>query len=259
MFASGQVPTGGALQTTTTFYDPYRTEPDGDWDRVDAWMMLFDSQTTPSVRRVTGWSASNSLLAFAPAVSATFASGSSYSLFKMQPSVIDGAINAGLLDINPERRITTFATAAEPDQAGSIRTIAVPTAIDTRTARLLGVERSVGTTNSSYDYERLTEGYHYDLLENNGYLTMILNYSPTLNTVVRFIYDTPLGQLSADSDSTEEPPNLVRLAARKYLALADGDDAAVARWGRELEAAKADNVKNTLPIQKLRIPIIKVH
>lgn len=250
----GTVPTQGG--TTTVFYDNSRQEPQGTWDRVDAYLRLTSGTNNGLERRVTGWSAGNSSLAFAPAVTASVPSGATYDLYMTFNDSDQGlAVNSALRDMAPERVIQSVATAAETQDA---RFLSVPSAAYNAIAKLTKVERSVGTTNSDYNYEEKVEGYDYRAVPNNdGTLRLETGWIQASGHLLRFTYQRPVAELSANTDTTDEPPSLIVLGARKYLALQEGDQVGVERWGREFESAKSDYYKERRS-KRLKIPWISV-
>ena len=60
-----------------------------------------------------------------------------------------------------------------------------------------------------------------------------------------------------DPDTTEESPHLIVLGARKFLALQEGDKAAIERWGRELAIAQQDYYSSR-PARSLSVPRITI-
>lgn len=265
MFASGTVPTGTG--STTTLYDPNRTEPVGDWDRVDTWLLLTSGTNNNGlVRRVTGWSAGSvNTLTFSPAATDAVGSGSTYQMFKtFSPSDWTLAINSGLSEMYPERRVISFATAAEPNGTPTVANtnatnwIPVPSAAANVNNRLLWVERSVATTTSDYNYERLFDGADYSLIEaSGGNLNMQFKYIPVMSYNLRFVYEAPLSSLVNDTDDCAEPEDVIILTARKYIALMEGDQAGVQKWGAEANAAKQRHVED-VPARPIHFPIIGV-
>lgn len=254
-FASSTVASHGS-NSSTLLYDPVRTEPQGEWDRVDTWLLFTNGTNNGLVRRVTGFSASGFTVTFAPAASATVGSGATYQLFKTFHPTVDGnlAINSALRDMAPERIVQSFATAAETDDS---HTVSIPSAAVNANSEIFRIERSVGTTNSDWEYEELYEGtdYRIDLQATGGARvgTLVLADVGASGHVIRFHYRSPLAELSADTDSTDEPQGLIVLGARKYLALQEGDMAGVEKWGREFEAAKRDNTSRR-PAKTIQYP-----
>lgn len=236
---TGSVFTGA---TGSLIIDPNRQEPDGEWDRVDSYILFTSGIWDNTERRVTGWSAGNSSVTFAPALSPSVGSGNTYHLYKTFPQLSGNlAINSALRDSFPNRVIEGFATGAET--ADSYR-LTVPSAAGGPQAQLVRVERSVGTTNSDWNFDILDEGVDYIVERDGNTATLILANIGASGYVNRFHFRRPAGEMTADTDTTDEPPHLIHLAGRKFLALAEGDDAGVAKWTREFAIAQERWVKN---------------
>lgn len=251
MLAQGTVSTPG---TTTLFIDPFRTEPDGEWDRVDTYVKFTNGLGVASVnqyatRRITGFSAmpsGNYSLTFQPPMTASVPSGATYDLYKVNPDLdLPLSINSAIRDMFGARSVYTVATALEPATG---RTVTVPSAVGNTITRLVKVERPMPSMYlTNYTMAPLSEGTDYNVTDNQGSLSLTLNYLPVPSTILTLTGERPSAELSADTDITEEPAHLIVLGARKFLALQDGDSPGVERWGRELEKAKRDYFRYRQP------------
>lgn len=243
-----------AVNSTTAFYDANRQEPDGEWDRNDTYVLFTNGTNDGVVRRITGWS-TNSTFTFAPAATAAVGSGAAYTLQKtFQPTDVTQAINEAMRDIFPERTIQSFATAAETADS---YIVVVPSAAIAPQSKFIKVERSVGTTSSDWNYQELALGSEYDIVQSFPTVHIVTAHAGASGHLLRFHYQRPAGELTADTDTTDEPPHLIILAARKFLALAENDMAGVEKWGRELQDAKKEwqNAKTARPIRYPRIGV----
>jgi hypothetical protein len=251
-FVDGSVPT---LGTTAILPDPNRLEPDGEWSDVDAFVLFTSSPLDGQVRRVTGFTTGTSVQ-FGPAVATAVPSGALYQIFKSYHPIEDHniAINDALRELGM-RRVTSVGTTTE---TSGVQGLPVPSVVANTSTDLLRVERSVGTLASPYDYEDLVQGYHYELVRNNGAAWLELKYFPVTGQVVRFTYSREATTLTADTDATDEPVLLVKALARKYLAAANKDDAGVTRWAREAERIRHEVIPSTQTSRKLVVPKITV-
>ena len=250
----GTVPSPG---NTTLFYDNNRQEPAGTFDRVDAFVKFTNGLGVASVnlnvvRRVTGFSTGNYTVTFAPAVTASVPSGTTYDVFtSFDPdNDVRLAINSALRDMAPERMVNQVATTVEVASQGYV---SVPSAAHNAVTQFTKLERSVGTLFSDWNWETLIEGIDFKRVDYAGALVVELQYVAVASMGLRFTGTRPASELTNDTDTTDEPSSLIVLGARKYLALAEGDAAAAAAWGREFEAAKVDYYKNQPP-KRLVVP-----
>ena len=203
-----------------------------------------------------GWSAGNSTVAFAPSIP-SIAAGNTYQIAKTfsSPDMLL-AVNSALRDMAPERIIQSFATAAE---TGDQQWVSVPSAAQNAIAETIRIDRSVGTTNSGFDYREIYDGADYmtDVYANGNWVIR-LNYIAVSGNLLRFHYRRPAAELAAESDSTDEPVGLILAGARKWLAVMEGDGEAISRFGREFESAKVDYAKSRL-VRTTKVPIIRVY
>ena len=260
VFVSSSVPTGG---NTTLLLDTARQEPDRYWsqDGADTWVKFGTSPGVASVndgvvRRVTGYSLNNNTITFAPAVTASVASGSEYALFKgpHPDNDVGLAINETLRATYPQRVVSSVATTHEEED---VRSYSVPSAVHNTVRQLKEIRRSVGTINSNYNFRTLRAGFDYELIDISGALTLQLQYLPTPSLVLTFIGEGVASDLSADTDSTNEPLAVILAGARHFLALQEGNAELASYWERKFEEAKKDYAKATPP-RDLRIPHIAV-
>lgn len=262
LLTQGTVPgTGG---TTTLFIDANRQEPDGEYDRVDAWVKFTNGTGVASVnngvvRAITGFSTGNQSITIAPAVTASVPSGATYDIFKNYGPDNDVrlAINSGIRDLFGTRNVYTIATTVEP-AADTTHILSVPSAAGNTITQLLKVERPVGSINTDYKWEELIRGQNYDVVDDAGAISISLRYRTVASTVLRLTGIRPSSELANDTDLTEEPAHLIILAARKFLALQDPnakDD--VEKWGRELENAKREYFR-VRESQSLNVPRFQV-
>lgn len=259
LLTQGTVPTGG---NTTLFLDGNRQEPAGEFDRVDSYVKFTNglglaSVNLYTVRPVTGFSTGNQTITFAPALVASVPSGTTYDIYKnFHPdNDLTQAVNESLRDQFGARVVYSVATTLEPSD--DTRAVSVPSAAGNTVTRLLKVERPVASTNTDWNWSVLMRDSDYHVVDNNGSLTIELLYPSVASTILRLTGVRADAELSADTDTTEEPAHLIVLGARKFLALQEGDTNAVDRWGRELANAQRDYYKSR-PSEMLTIPRIWV-
>jgi hypothetical protein len=249
---TGTVPTNG---TTTVIPDNNRQEPQGEFDRVDSFLKITSGANIGVERRVTGFTAGVSLTV-SPALSASVGSGTTYQVFKTFPdSDVGLAVNSTLRDNFPDRMIESFASAGEVDGA---YTLSVPSAASNALAQLVRIDRAVAST--AYNYLQLFEGadYRIDPSVGSGATQSYISAKPGVSGgTLRFHYRRPSAEMSADTDTTDEPASLILAGTRKWLALAEGDQQAIERFGREYENAKNDYTKS-LSARTTRVPIFTV-
>lgn len=243
-----------ASYSTTWMQDPTRQEPIGEFERVDSFVRFTSGAANSSEARVTGWSPGNSSLVFAPSVPSLSASTAYYISKTFANSDVNLAVNAALRDMAPERRVQSFATAAE---VGDVQTLSVPSAAGNTLTEVVRIDRSWGTTNSLSDYREIYEGSDYLVDLSAGSSTLRLNYPAVSGSIVRFHYRRSAAELTADTDATDEPMSLILAGTKKWLAAQDGDDTLFAQYGREFEAAKHDYLR-TQPARTIKVPRIGV-
>jgi hypothetical protein len=254
-YAFSTVPTTGG--TTTTLVDGGRQEAAGAWDRVTSYIKFDTGQPGVAsvndglVRIVTGYS-TNGSVTWAPALTASVPSGSGYRLFQAfhPDNVVGLAINTTLRDNFPERVVSSIATINEQDE---VRTYAVPSAVSNAITKLVKIERSVGTTSSSYQYRELRDHFDYEIVDYADTTNLQIQYIPVASTVLRLTGVRVASGLSADTDTTDEPPNLILFGSRALLAAQEGDQERIAYWTRKFEDAKRDYAKSRKPTP-LRTP-----
>ena len=210
-----------------------------------------------AVRPVTGFSTGNQSITFANALVASVPSGTTYDIYKnFHPdNDLPQVINESLRDQFGARVVYSIATTVEPSD--TTRAVTVPSAAGNTMTRLVKVERPVGSTNTDYNWDTLLPNSDYRVVDNNGSLTIELLYPSIASTILRMTGMRADAELSADTDTTEEPAHLIVLGARKFLALQEGDASGVERWGRELAKAQQDYYKSR-PSEALTIPRIWV-
>jgi len=243
-----------ASYTTTMIQDSLRQEPQGEFDRVDSWLRFTSGPANGTEVRVTGFSAGNQSLLFAPSVASLNASTSYYIAKTFADADMGEAVNSSVRGMFKERVVQSFATAAEVDGA---YTLTVPSAAMNANTALLKVDRSWGTTNSPYDYRELYEGtdYRIDIAGNVG--TIVTGYPGVSGTNLRFHYRKPLNEFSVDTDTTDEPVSLILAGAKMWLAIQEGNQAEVGIFEKQYELAKADYFKNR-PNANTKVPRIIV-
>ena len=257
-FVTGTATSAG---NTTLLFDTSRQEPDRFWslDGANVWVK-FIGTSAPSlndglVRKVTGYSLGNSSITFAPAVTASVAASCNYQLYKGShpDNDIGQAINETLRATFPERVVSTVATTHEQE---NVRSYTVPSAVVSASTKLRRVERSVGTIASDYNYETLIEGADYKLLDIGSATLIELQYLPTPSLLLRFTGERVASTLSADTDTTDEPPAVILAGARHFLALQEGNTELATYWERKFEDAKRDYLK-ARPAIPLKVPYIR--
>ena len=248
-YQSSTVPTAGG--TTTILVDSARQEPAGTWDRIDAYVKFGTGQpgvasvNDAQVRLITGYS-TNGSLTFQPPLTASVPSGSSYTLWQtFHPDNDVGlAINTTRRDNFPERIVNTVATTHEQED---VRSYTVPSAVMNTVTKLVKIERSVGTYSSTYQYRELRDHFDYEVLDYSGTGNLQIQYLPVASTVLRLTGRAVAADLSADSDSSDEPVNLILFGSRAFLAAQEGDAERLNYWTAKFEAAKRDYVKSRPP------------
>jgi len=247
-FESSSVPTGGG--TTTVLLDTARQEPAGTWDRIDAYIKFGTAPGVASVnngqvRLITGYS-TNSTLTWAPALTASVPSGSNYALSQtFHPDNHVGlAINTTLRDNFPERVVSSVATMNEEED---VRSYSVPSAVSNAITKLVKIERSVGSVSSDWQYRELRDGFDYQLVDYANTTHLQIQYLPVASTVLRLTGRRVASDLSADTDTTDEPVNLILFGARAFLAAQEGDAERLNYWTAKFESAKRDYVKSRPP------------
>lgn len=253
-FASGTVTSNSNL---TTFIDTSRQEPDRFWslDGADVWVKFSTGSNNGLVRKVTGYS-TNSSFVFAPAVTASLASGDGYALFKSAhpDNDIGPAINDSLRFAFPNRVVASVATTHEID---ATYTYSVASQVASTVNQLREIRRSVGTINNDHNFTILQRGFDYELLDTGGSLTLQLQYLPVPSTVLTFIGERPAGELAVDTDTTDEPQAVILAGARHFLALQEGNKELASFWGAEYERAKHQYEKS-VPPRQLQRPMFHV-
>ena len=259
LLTQGTVPAAGG--TTTLFTDTSRQEPAGEYDRVDSYVKFTNGLGLASVnlnvvRAVTGFSAGNQSITYAPATTASVPSGTTYDIYKnFHPDYdLETAINASLRENFATSPVYTVATTHE---VVDVRRISVPSAAGNTNTRLLTVERAVGSTDSDWHWNPLILDTHYHVVNDGGVLSIEIQYPSVASTLLRFTGMRSGTELVADTDTTNESPHLIVLGARKFLALQEGDRAAIERWGRELTLAQKDYYSSR-PARSSSVPRITV-
>ena len=258
-YASSTVPTQGG--TTTVLADGNRREAAGHWDRVDTWIKFDTGQpgvasvNDSAVRLITGYS-TNQTITWAPALTVSVPSGSGYRLFQsFHPDNDAGlAINTTLRANFPERVVYAVATMNEETD---VRSYAIASAVFNTITKLVKIERSVGSLVSEWQYRTLREGHDYTVVDYAGTGRLMVQYLPEASRVLRLTAERASQELTADTDTTDEPPNLVLSGARAFLAAQEGDKERLAYWTQRHEQDKRDYVKNR-PAQALAKPHFKV-
>lgn len=249
-YVTGQV----ASFSTTSIVDLTRQEPVGEFDRVDSYIRFTSGPAIGAEARVMGWSPATSYVLFAPSVPSLNASTNYYIAKTFNNTDMNLAVNETLQNAAPERRIQSFATAAE---TGGIQTLAVPSAAGNAMTNIVRVDRSFGTINSLYDFRQIYEGSDYSVDIDSGNYTLRLNYPAVSGNVMRFHYRRDVGTLTVDTDSTDEPLNLITAGIKKWMAEQEGDDIAARKYAAEFEEAKKSYARN-MPVQTLKTPRIGV-
>lgn len=249
-YAARQRVTGTVASYTTGYIqDTARQETQGEWDRIYSYIRFTSGPAIGVERAVTGWSAGNSTVAFLPSVPSLNAS-TNYQITKtFRDADAALAVNATLRDSFPDRIVQSIASLGETVDA---RAFTVPSAASSAINEVIAVDRAVASTN--YEYTRLVAGSDYVWDEDNGVATLrSLSFAGASGAYLRFHSRKPVAEMSADTDSTDEPANVIVLGARRYLALQEGDGAAVERWGREHQNAKNEHIKNR-PAIRIKTP-----
>ena len=249
-YVSGTV----ASYTTTWMQDLARLEPQGEFDRVDSWLRFTSGPANTTEVRVTGFSAGNQSIVFAPSVASLNASTGYYIAKTFSDADVKLAMNSAVRDMFQERIVQSFATAAETDGQ---YWMSIPSAAFNAEADLLKIDRSFGTTNSAYDYVQLFDMIDYRIDDANDVGTLVTSYAGVSGTNVRFHYRRPLNEFVADTDLTDEPPALILAGTKMWLAIQENDTAQIATFGKLFEMAKVDYSKSRT-VKTLSLPRIVV-
>lgn len=233
-----------ASYTTTWVQDLSRQEPQGEFDRVDSFLRFTSGPPNGTEVRITGFSAGNQSLLFAPSVASINASVNYYIAKSFADADVKLAMNSAMRSTFPERVIESFATAAEVDGA---YTISVPSAASNAIANLVKVDRSVGTANSPYDYQELFQNSDYRIDEANGTAIMVTAYAGVSGTNLRFHYRRPVNEFANDTDTTDEPAALILAGTKMWLAIQENDPTQIQLFEKQFELAKQDYIKNRSP------------
>ena len=150
--------------------------------------------------------------------------------------------------------VNTVATINEQDD---VRSYTVPSAVSNAITKLVKIERSVGTTSSTYQYRELRDGFDYELVDYSDTMNLQIQYIPVASTVLRLTGRAVAADMVNDSDTTDEPPEVILAGARHFLAIQAGDKDRAAIWAQRYEAAKHDYVKRRPPTP-LRRPHFRV-
>lgn len=254
-YRSRQYVTGTVASfNTTMLIDSRRQEPKGEFERVDSFVKFTSGPAIGAEARVMGWSPGNSSILFAPSVPSLNAS-TNYSITKTFTDSDAGiAVNSALRDMAAERRIQSFATAAE---VGDVQTLSVPSAAGNAISEIVRIDRSFGTTNSLWQFREIYAGSDYYMDINSGTYTMRINYPAVSGNIVRFHYRRPAAELSVDTDSTDEPMSLILAGTKKWLAEQEGDDTLARKYSSEFEQAKNEYTKSQ-PVRTTIVPRIGV-
>ncbi len=193
---------GAATQTTNTtnLTDTNLLQhADGYWSEST---VLFTSGANNGLaRRIQTYTGTSSTAVLYSAVPTTIASGVSYELYRrFTPTDIKNGLNRAMNVAGPDFREKVRAVATAT--ADTLQ-YAVPTSPGL--SWLVGVEYQNFTQSGQGDwpYIRLDPS-QYEIIEDfDGSLsvkTLQLRFNPQTNRLIRFVYDAPLGQVSADAD-----------------------------------------------------------
>lgn len=250
-FATGTV---GSFNTTM-IVDTNRQEPQGEWERVDSWIKFTSGAAIGVERRVTGFSAGNSAIIFAPSVP-SLSITTTYQIAKtFDDSAMLLNVNSSLRDMAPERIVQSFATAFS---VGDSYNLSVPSQAFNPRTELVKIDRSWGTTNSDWEFRELYSGSDYQMDIAGGAAALRLAVTYASGNIFRFHYRRAATELVVDTDSTDEPMSLILAGTKKWMAIQDGDQEAIAKFGREFEAAKIDYARSR-PVKNINTPRIGVY
>jgi len=253
-FVSGTVASTGG---NTAFTDVQRTEPDRYWslDGADNFLKFSTGSNNGAVRRVSGYS-TNGSFTFSPALTASLAVGDGYALFKgpHPDNDIGLAINEARRTAFPERTVSSVATLNEQD---AVYVYTIPSAAQSTVQNLQEIRRSFGTINNDHNYTILRRGFDFDLLDVSGTTRLQLHYLPVPSLILTFIGQGPMADLSADTDTTDEPAEVIIAGARHFLAMQEGNRDLADYWLKKFEDAKKDYSKS-VPNKQIKRPIFNV-
>lgn len=191
--------TGGS--TTTIVDSPNLNDTDGYW--AETTVLVTSGTNSGSQRRVQTFTSSTATLTLYSAFTAAVASGVTYELYRrFTPADIKTALNRAINIGAPDFREKVRAVAT-----GVTDTLqyAFPSGLALLDKGLVGIEYQyyVDATQATWPFSKVPSDL-YDILEDysgSGTIkTLQLKFNPTTNRLIRFVYDAPLGNVSADAD-----------------------------------------------------------
>lgn len=199
-FISGTA-TGGS---TTTLVDVNNlTHQDTYW--AESVVLVTSGTNSGLQRRVQTYTSSTSTLTFYSAMTGAVASGATYELYRrFSPTDVDTAINRSINIAAPDFRekVRAVATAVQDTLQ-----YAVPSGVAMLDNGLLSIEYQyfADATQTTFPYARVDPGLYefiedYDPVAQTNVKTLQLRFNPMTNRLIRFVYDGPLGNVSAGTD-----------------------------------------------------------
>lgn len=197
-FVAGTASGGSTTTIADTTNLPY---VDGYWDETTA--LMTSGTNNGLVRRIQTFTSSTATLTLYQALTAGVASGDTYELYRRFIPVdvltaINRAINIGSPDFRERVRVTATATA-------DTLTYLFPTGPALFDRNLVSIEYQVYTlaAQSDWPYQKLSPD-QYEITErwdgSTNAKTLQLRFNPMTNRLIRFVFDGPLGNVSADTD-----------------------------------------------------------
>lgn len=199
---AGEFLAGATTQTTnqTNVTDTNNLQfIDAYWQ--EATVLFTSGANNGSARRVQTYTGSSSTAVLYSNAPTTIASGVSFELYRrFTPADVKTALNRALAIGAPDFRekVRAVATATQDTLQ-----YALPTSPDLRWLVAIEYQHYTQSGQSDWPYKRLDPSL-YDIIEDfDGSLSakkLQLRFNPETNRLIRFIYDAPLGTVSADTD-----------------------------------------------------------
>lgn len=193
--------TGG---TASTIVDANNlTHADGYWEETT---VLATSGTNSGLtRRAQTFTSTSTTLTLYSSLTAAVMSGDTYEIYRrFTPTdiktALNRAINVGAPDFREKVRAVVTATMDTLQYA-------FPTSPALMDKGLVGIEYQwyVQSTQSTWPFQKVSPDLYevieaYSASTNTSLRTLQLNFNPETNKLIRFVFDGPLGNVSADTD-----------------------------------------------------------
>lgn len=200
-FLSG-IATGGSSSTIVDANN--LTHADGYWEETT--VLVTSGTNNGLTRRVQTFTSSSSTLTLYSALTGAVASGVTYEIYRRFPPTdikvaLNRAINVGAPDFREKVRAVVTATM-------DVLTYNFPTGPTLMDKGLVGIEYQwyAQSNQSTWPFQKVSPDL-YEVIEaydaastNTSVRTLQLKFNPETNKLIRFVFDGPLGNVSADSD-----------------------------------------------------------